>query len=298
MKNGSPITIIRYAFAHSPRPRTHTALLPLFALASTALALYLPVLVGRAIDLLSGTNKVNLAALSAILIRITAVICTAALCKRLIFVYSNRLLANVNPLSSILMRIVRLSSAAFTLLGALILMLYISTGTAVVVLLLAPAPIFAEAFISRRIQSALDLHSAVHEEQDIFTNEIIQGIKDVQAFGQESACEQRFEAVNTRMEKCSHAAGFLAPLSKSCARSIYRLICMSAAVLGAMSALTGGVSTGQLICLPVYASLYTRSFREIPQAVKELQSAVADATCVINLLDESIKTPEIEKEAA
>ena len=322
-------SILRRAFARFPRLRTHAALALLSALSSAVLALCLPALAGRAVDLLPGSRKVDFAALSTLLLWMAGVSIAAALCRQLTRSRAGRVarqaasairedaLARIrqlppdypdppapdraaedaDALSDFLLHVPRFAASALILLGALTRMLCLSAGTAVVVMLLAPASMFMEAYLARRAHAAPKLPESLREERDALIAEIISGVNDVQAFGQERACEQRLEAIDAQLEKISPRSGILAALPKLYSRTALSLISMSTAALGALSAIAGGATVGQLFCLTVCAHLYVASIRAIPGAITELQRTAAHAARILALPDETAETPEIAEEA-
>ena len=275
-------TILRRILAYSAR--THIMLYPLFALGSTALMLYLSVLAGRVLDLMPGAGKVNLAALTAILLRMAFAaglaaiaqwlsarcLCRAA-CKtvdgirRDAFAHIQHMplssvelhsaaiarcaIEDANALSrTLLPKLARLFANSFALLGTLVLMLRISAGTAAAVVLVTPLPWFAEVLLFHRFR-----------------------------------------------EKNSLCAALLTHLSDRRAQLGNALIFACAACLGALSAVAGGATIGELACLLACASLYAGRFNEIPGLIADIRNAIACAERVFALIDAPTEDPDAEQ---
>ena len=291
MKNAKELTVMRRFLSHADRPRTLLALMLLCALSTAALTLYLPMLASRAVDLISGPKTIRFAVLPATLAHMAALSGPLLLIRRLSTVYGNRIAQRTTAciceesLADGPSHFTRLITDALTILGALILMLRISAGTAAAVVLIAPASLFAEAIISRPAREMLQLRNTVHDEQTALIHEIISAEKTVQAFGQERACQSRFDEITVRFEQASLRAAFFSSLTGPCARFVHSQVCACAACFTALSAITGGLTIGQLACFLVCAGLYTRYLNEIPSIIAKLQSAIARSAYIFDLID-------------
>ena len=322
---------LRRVLAYTAHARVHIVLSLLFALISVVLTLYLPVLTGRAVDLLVGEGAVNFPALAAILLRMAVVIGLTALAQWLMSVCNNRItyrtVADIRkdafahiqrlPLSYIdahpagdvvsrviadvdtfadglLMGFTQLFTGALTILGTLLFMLRISIGTTIVVVLVTPVSLFVAAFIAKRTYSMFQLQSATRGEQTALINEVIGGQKVSQAFGRERANQRRFDEINARLESASLRATFFSSLTNPCTRFVNSLVYAGVAIFGALSAITGGMSIGQLTCFLTYANQYTKPFNEISGVVTELQNAIACAARIFELIDEPAEEPDSE----
>ncbi len=302
-----------------------------FALISVGLTLYLPVLTGQVVDLLLGPGQVNFDALLQILTRMAIVILLTAvaqwimaLCNNRITFYTvqdirrdafahlqklplsyldahpsgdivSRIVADVDTFADgLLMGFTQLFTGVLTILGTLLFMLQISMGTTVVVVLVTPISLFVAAFIARRTYKMFQLQTTTRGEQTALISEIISGEKVVQAFGQEKACINKFDEINGRLEKYSLRAIFFSSLTNPCTRFVNSLVYAGVAIFGALSAITGFMSVGQISCFLTYANQYTKPFNEISGVVTELQNAIACAARIFELMDVPAEEPDPE----
>ena len=313
---------LRRVLSYTVHARLPIALSILFALFSVLLTLYLPVLTGNAVDLLIGVDSVDFDALLVILTRMSIVILLTALAQWIMAVCNNRItyrtvqdirrdafehiqhlplsyidshatgdivsrvIADVDTFADgLLMGFTQFFTGVLTILGTLIFMLTISIGTTLVVVLVTPLSLLVAAFIARKTHSMFQLQSVTRGEQTALINEMIGGQKVVQAFGQEKATLKRFDEVNARLEKFSLRAIFFSSLTNPCTRFVNSLVYAAVAIIGALSAITGYMTIGQLTCFLTYANQYTKPFNEISGVVTELQNAIACAARIFELID-------------
>ena len=313
---------LRRVLSYTVHARLPIALSILFALFSVLLTLYLPVLTGNAVDLLIGVDSVDFDALLVILTRMAIVILLTALAQWIMAVCNNRItyrtvqdirrdafehiqhlplsyidshatgdivsrvIADVDTFADgLLMGFTQFFTGVLTILGTLIFMLTISIGTTLVVVLVTPLSLLVAAFIARKTHSMFQLQSVTRGEQTALINEMIGGQKVVQAFGQEKATLKRFDEVNARLEKFSLRAIFFSSLTNPCTRFVNSLVYAAVAIIGALSAITGYMTIGQLTCFLTYANQYTKPFNEISGVVTELQNAIACAARIFELID-------------
>lgn len=322
---------LRRVLKYTGSARKYIVFTILLALISVALSLYLPVLTGNAVDLILGEGQVDMHALLAILIRMAAVILVTALaqwgmaeCNNRItfrtvrdiredaFAHIQRLpvsYLDAHPAGDIVSRVVadvdtfadgllmgftQLFTGAMTILGTLAFMLSISLGTTVVVVLVTPISLFVAAFIARRTHRMFQLQGATRGEQTALINETIGGQRVVQAFSQEASVQKKFDQINARLEKYSLRAIFFSSLTNPCTRFVNSLVYAGVAIIGALSAVTGYMSIGQLTCFLTYANQYTKPFNEISGVVAELQNAIACAARIFELIDTPAEEPDHE----
>ena len=320
---------LRRVLAYTAHARAYILLSLIFALFSVFLTLYLPVLTGNAVDLLLGPDQVDFDALLIILTRMAAVILITALAQWAMAECNNRITFRTvrdirqdafahlqrmplkyidsHPAGDVVSRIVadvdtfadgllmgftQLFTGALTILGTLIFMLRISIGTTILVVLVTPLSLFVAAFIARRTYKMFQLQSVTRGEQTALINELIGGQKVVQAFGRERDSLRRFDEINSRLEKYSLRAIFFSSLTNPCTRFVNSLVYAGVAVFGALSAVTGFMSVGQLTCFLTYANQYTKPFNEISGVVTELQNAIACAARIFELIDEPEEIPD------
>ena len=255
-------------------------------LSAAALAMYLPALAGRAIDLLIRAGKVDFQALNAILARLALSAILAALCPALASIFgrraAGRIAANLHThvLSDVQMtEYVRLFKVAITLLGALGFMLYRSAGTAVVIFLLTPASLPVSARISRYIHDSLQNQTNLQDEQNALVGEAVGGAAAVQIFSQGHSFQARFDAINAQLEDITPRASFLSSLPNLCIRSFDTLVYTCALTLGTLSAVTGGLTAGQLVCFLIYTHMYVKAFHGIADSLAKFPNAHAANFC-------------------
>jgi len=322
---------LRRVLSYTVHARLLIVLSILFAMLSVALTLYLPVLTGNAVDLLIDAGEVDFDALLVILTRMAVVILLTALAQWAMAVCNNRItyrtVRNIRcdafahiqrlPLSYIdshpsgdivsrviadvdtfadglLMGFTQFFTGVLTILGTLIFMLTVSFGTTLVVVLVTPVSLLVAAFIARKTHNMFQLQSITRGEQTTLINEMIGGQKVVQAFGREKATLKRFDEINGRLEKFSLRAIFFSSLTNPCTRFVNSLVYAGVAIFGALAAITGYMTIGQLTCFLTYANQYTKPFNEISGVVTELQNAIACAARIFELIDTPAETPDPE----
>ena len=322
---------LRRVLSYTAHARASIVLSLVFALICVFFTLYLPVLTGNAVDLLLGPEQVDFDALFVVLTRMAVVILITALAQWAMAECNNRITfrtvrdirqdafahlqrmplryIDAHPSGDVVSRIVadvdtfadgllmgftQLFTGILTILGTLIFMLRISIGTTVVVVLVTPLSLFVAGFIARRTYRMFQLQSVTRGEQTALINEVIGGQKVVQAFGRERDSLRRFDEINARLEKYSLRAIFFSSLTNPCTRFVNSLVYAGVAVFGALSAITGFMSVGQLTCFLTYANQYTKPFNEISGVITELQNAIACAGRIFELIDAPEETPDPE----
>ena len=331
VKSSARRATLRRVLSYTSHARKYIVLSLVFALVTVALTLYLPVLTGNAVDLILGRDMVDFDALMVILARMAVVILLTALSQWAMAECNNRITFRTvrdiredafahlqrlplryidgHPAGDVVSRIVadvdtfadgllmgftQLFTGVLTILGTLAFMLSISVGTTVVVVLVTPVSLCVAAFIARRTYKMFQLQSATRGEQTALINEMIGGQKVVQAFGREKAALGQFDEINRRLEKYSLRAIFFSSLTNPCTRFVNALVYAGVAIFGALSAITGFMSVGQLTCFLTYANQYTKPFNEISGVVTELQNAIACAARIFELIDEPAESPDPE----
>lgn len=173
-----------------------------------------------------------------------------------------------------------------TILGTLLFMLSINVKITLVVVLITPLSFVVASFIARRTFSMFRQQSATRGEQTALIDEMIGNQKVVQAFSHEDEALERFDEINVRLEKCSLRAIFYSSITNPSTRFINSLVYAGVGVAGALSAIMGGISVGQLSCFLSYANQYTKPFNEISGVITELQNALACAARIFELIEE------------
>ena len=296
---------------------------------TVALTLYFPILTGRAIDLIVGKGKVDFTAMTAILTRAAIIVVIAAAAQWLTNICNNRMTYNIvrdirrdaflniekMPLSYIdshshgdmvsriiadvdtfseglLMGFTQLFTGIATIAGTLIFMLTIDVKISCIVVLITPLSLFVASFITKKTYSMFQIQTRTRGEQTSLIDEIVGNEKVVQAFNHEDEALEQFDEINDRLQKCSLRATFFSSLTNPCTRFVNSLVYAGVGIFGAMSALTGGITVGQLSCFLSYANQYTKPFNEISGVITELQNALACAARIFELIEEKKEIPD------
>ena len=299
------------------------------AAASVAGTLYVPILVGNAIDCILGSGAVAHAQIMTLLSRVAAVAGITALLQWLMSDLNNRITFGVVrdvrrdafeklqilPLSyldahpsgelvsriiadadqfadGLLMGFTQLFTGVVTILGTLFFMLRIHWIIALVVVVLTPLSLFAAKFIAGRTYSMFKLQSATRGEQTAHMDEMIMNQKVVQAFSHEAESLEKFDEINGRLEKAALRATFFSSLTNPVTRFVNSVVYAAVALTGALAAVGGGITIGSLSTLLSYANQYTKPFNEISGVVTELQNALACAARIFAVIDEPAQTPD------
>lgn len=303
----------------------------IFAAVTVALTLYLPILTGDAIDLVLGRGKVDFKGIfdifkvAVVVILLTSVsqwimnVCNNKMTFNIVQDIRNeafnkiqnlplkyidsqsygdivsRVIADVDQFSEgLLMGFTQLFTGVMTIVGTLIFMLTINIKITLVVVLITPLSLFVANFIAKKTFSMFKLQSATRGEQTSLIDEMIGNQKVVQAYCHEEETMEKFDEINGRLEKCSLRAIFFSSLTNPCTRFVNSLVYTGVGITGAMSAIAGGISVGQLSCLLSYANQYTKPFNEISGVITELQNALACASRIFELIEEEPQIPDAE----
>lgn len=179
-----------------------------------------------------------------------------------------------------------------TIAGTLIFMLTIDVKISCIVVLITPLSLFVASFITKKTYSMFQLQTRTRGEQTSLIDEIVGNEKVVQAFNHEDEALEQFDEINDRLQKCSLRATFFSSLTNPCTRFVNSLVYAGVGIFGAMSALTGGITVGQLSCFLSYANQYTKPFNEISGVITELQNALACAARIFELIEEKKEIPD------
>ena len=306
----------------------------LVAAVSVAAQLYIPILCGDAIDKMLGKGNVDLAGVLHIAVSILVVAGVAALAQWLLSVCNNRITFSVSrdlrnealrkiqtlPLSyldshpsgdivsrmvadvdtfadGLLMGFTQLFSGILTILGTLLFMLRENVPITLVVVCITPLSLVVAGFLAKRSYGYFQSQSTVRGQQTALVNEMIEGQKVVQAFGHEAESLSAFDAVNGQLQEVSLKAIFFSSLTNPATRFVNNIVYAGVGLVGALYAVRGGITIGQLSVFLSYANQYTKPFNEISGVVTELQNALACAARVFELLDAEDQLPEAENAA-
>ena len=307
----------------------------LVAAISVAAQLYIPILCGDAIDKMLGKGNVDLAGVLRIAVSILVVAAVAALAQWLLSVCNNRITFSVSrdlrnealrkiqtlPLSyldshpsgdivsrmvadvdtfadGLLMGFTQLFSGILTIFGTLLFMLRENVPITLVVVCITPLSLVVAGFLAKRSYGYFQSQSTVRGKQTALVNEMIEGQKVVQAFGHEAESLAAFDEVNGQLQEVSLKAIFFSSLTNPATRFVNNIVYAGVGLVGALYAVRGGITIGQLSVFLSYANQYTKPFNEISGVVTELQNALACAARVFELLDAEDQVPEAENAAA
>ena len=312
------------------KPHTFAIALSLISAAvSVVMSLYIPVLIGRAIDCIVEAGKVDFSLMKGYLMGVAICALAAGIVQwgmreinnRITFQVTrdirneafrhiqvlplsyldqhpqgdlvSRVIADVDTFADgLLMGFTQFFSGVMTILGTLIIMLSIHPIIAVVVILVTPLSLVVAGFIAKRTYSMFTLQSSTRGELTGLVDEAIGQIKVVRAFGHEAASLEKFDEVNGRLDKASLQAVFFSSLTNPCTRFVNSVVYALVALTGALFCLSGGISVGSLTILLNYANQYTKPFNEISGVVTELQNALACAGRVLELIEAPARTSE------
>jgi ATP-binding cassette subfamily B protein len=192
----------------------------------------------------------------------------------------------------LLMGFTQFFTGVITILGTLGFMLSVNVAITGVVVLVTPLSFFVAGFIAKKTFTMFKLQSETRGEQTAFIEEIIGNQKVVQAFSHEDESMQEFDEINERLQKYSLKAIFFSSLTNPSTRFVNNLVYAGVAITGAVYAIHGGISVGQLSCFLTYANQYTKPFNEISGVVTELQNAIACAARIFELIEENPQIPD------
>ena len=328
MKNNSSESL-RRVLRHLKPYTGWIALALLCAAGNVAATLYIPILVGDAVDAIVGPGQVVFTTVASIGLEIGALALLGAAAQWVMNVVNNRIVFCVTrdtraeafahlqklPLSyldshpsgdiisrmiadvdqfadGLLMGFTQLFTGVLTILGTLGIMFCLNWKITLVVVVLTPLSLFAAKFIASRTYNMFREQSQSRGEQTAFLNEMIDGQKVVQAFGYEARAEERFGTLNEALRKASLRATFFSSLTNPVTRFVTSVVYACVGLAGAMSAVAGAITVGGLTVFLSYANQYAKPFNEISGVVTELQNAVACAGRVFALMDEPEQIPD------
>ena len=298
---------------------------------SVALTLYVPILVGDAIDLIVEAGNVDMPGILAILKQIVILMLLTAVAQWVMNICNNkityyvikdiresafkkieilplkyidkhsygeivsRVIADVDTFADgLLMGFTQLFTGVITIIGTLFFMLMTNVTITLVVVLITPVSLFVARFIAKKTYNMFKEQSVTRGEQTGLIDEVIGNQKVVKAFSQEKQVTERFEEINNRLEKCSLRAVFFSSLTNPCTRFVNSLVYAGVGISGAIIAIAGGISVGRLSCFLSYANQYTKPFNEISGVITELQNAIACAARVFELIEEEPQVADAE----
>ena len=301
------------------------------ALVTVAMTLYFPILTGEALDLIIEKGLVDFVGIAAILKTAVVVVLINGIAQWIMNICNNkmtyhivmdirkdafqkieklplrvidtkshgdmvsRVIADVDTFAEgLLMGFTQLFTGIATIAGTLLFMLSLDVKITLVVVLITPVSLFVASFIAKRTYSMFQLQSKTKGEQTALIDEMIGNLKVVQAFSHEKEAQAEFEEINNRLQKYALNATFFSSLVNPSTRFVNSLVYAAVGVFGALSAIAGGISVGQLSCFLSYANQYTKPFNEISGVVTEFQNALACAARIFELIEEEAEIPDAE----
>ena len=288
-----------------------------------------PLFIGQAIDCIVGAGDVDFDRILLIFIKIAVSVGIAALAQWLLSLCSNRMTYGIvhdirdeafdhiqrlplsyldsHPTGDIVSRIItdveqlanglllgftNFFTGVMTILGALAFMLSVNLPVALVVVVVTPLSLLCANLITKHTYSMFNVQTETRGEQTALIDELISGQKVVQAFGYEDRAQQHFDEINGRLKVCSLRALFYSSLTNPSTRFVNALAYAGIGTLGAITAISGGISVGGLASLLAYANQYTKPFNEITDVIAELQNALACAGRLFELIEAPEQSPD------
>lgn len=295
----------------------------LFALVTVILTLYLPIVIGEAIDCIVSKGNVDYDKIITLLIRIGIVIAITAVVQWAMNICNNkitfnitrdirneainkietvplkfidahshgdiasRVIADVDQLADgLLMGFTQFFTGIITILGTLLFMFSINVWIALLVVCLTPLSLLIAKYIASHTYSMFKVQSEIRGEETSYINEILGGEKVVKSFGYEDEAIETFDEVNERLKHASLKALFYSSITNPATRFVNSLVYAGVILIGSFSVISGGLSVGLLTCFLSYATQYTKPFNEISGVITELQNALACAARIFELIEE------------
>lgn len=321
--------ILKKVFRRLGKYRIFLVFSILLASLSVALTLYVPKLIGHAVDYIIGAGAVNFAGIYKVMISIGVCTLVTAFAQWIMNICNNkmtyqivrdirneafrkieilplkyidghpygevvsRVIADVDQFADgLLMGFTQLFTGVATIVGTLCFMLSVNVMITFVVVLITPVSFLAANFIAKRTFSMFRIQSEIRGEQTGLIDEMIGNQKVVQAFGKGEDVTERFDEANERLGKAYIKATFFSSITNPATRFVNSLVYTGVGIAGAFASINGALSVGQLSSFLSYANQYTKPFNEISGVVTEFQNAVACAQRIFDLIEEKPQTPE------
>lgn len=302
-----------------------------FAVVTVICTLYAPILIGQGVDLILAKGKVDFQGIKEILVKLAGVTIVMSVTQWLMNLCNNRItyrvvndvrtnafahlqklplkyidahqygeimsrvITDVEQFSDgLLMGFSQLFTGVVTIVGTLIFMVSIHFQISLIVILITPLSFFVAGFVAKKTYMMFQKQSEVRAEMTSLTDEIVGNQKTVQAFGYQDRAMKRFQKVNEELQDCSVKAIFFSSITNPTTRFINGLVYAGVGIAGAIFAIQGKISVGQLSSFLSYANQYTKPFNEISGVVTELQNALACARRVFDFMEEQEEKEDAE----
>ena len=326
--------VVKRVYSYVKRYRAYLFSSLLLAVISVAGTLYIPVLVGRAIDNIVGKNSVDFISLADIVVRIAVIIGITALSQWTMNACNNKITFNVirdmrsrafskietlpikyldsHPVGEIVSRVIadvdqfadgllmgftQFFTGVVTIIGTLAFMLSINVWITLAVVVVTPLSFLIARFVAKKTYSMFKLQSETRGEQTAFIDEMIGNQKTVEAYSRGDENLKRFDELNEKLGKYSLRAVFYSSITNPATRFVNSIVYASVALFGALLAVKTNeqaITVGVLASFLAYANQYTKPFNEISGVITELQNALACAERLFDLLEEESVPPDSE----
>lgn len=322
---------LKKVFSYIGKYKYYLVISLIFAAVSVGITLYIPILIGKAIDCVIGFQNVDFENMISILVKAGVLIGAVAVVQWLMNVCNNRITYNVSrdlrrkafekievlpcsyldshPKGDIVSRVItdvdqlsdgllmgftQFFTGVITIIGTLVFMLSVNVWITLVVVIVTPLSFFIARFIARKTYKMFSLQSSARGEQTAFIDEMISNQKVADAYSMDEKNLERFDEINERLADYSLKATFYSSITNPATRFVNSIVYASVAIFGAIMAIKGNITVGILSCFLSYANQYTKPFNEISSVVTELQNALACASRILNLIEEESIEPDKE----
>ncbi|WP_278907914.1 ABC transporter ATP-binding protein [Faecalicoccus pleomorphus] len=295
--------------------------------------LYVPIMTGKAVDKIVKAGQVDFSGLMVILFGIFLSICVTSLAQWLMNHINNKITyrvvkdlrvqafdhLQVLPLSfvdqhasgdlisriitdidqfsdGLLLGFTQLFSGVLTIAGTIVFMASLNIWITFIVVLLSPLSFLLANFIAKKSYQMFTYQSQTRGQLTAFTNEMLGGIKVVQAFNHQAEAQKDFDQINEELSTYSLKATFYSSITNPATRLMYSSIYAGVAIAGSLACTASMISVGQLSSFLSYTNQYTKPFNEITGVITEFQNSIASAARVFALIDELAEIPD-KKEA-
>ena len=313
-------------------PYLHYLILSLvFAVITVGFTLYAPILIGDAVDFIVGKGQVDFGKILQILVKLAVIIGVTSMAQWLMNLCNNqityrvvkdvrmnafehlqklplkyvdshpygetisRIITDVEQFSDgLLMGFSQLFTGVVTIAGTLAFMLSINVKISLIVIFITPLSLFVASFVAKKTYNMFKIQSETRAQMTSLVDEMVGNQKVVQAFGYGKRSLERFDTINEELKTCSIRAIFFSSITNPSTRFVNGLVYSGVVIFGAVLAMQGVITVGQLSCFLTYANQYTKPFNEISSVLTEIQNAFACAKRVFDFIDEEVETKDKE----
>ena len=313
-------------------PYLHYLILSLvFAVITVGFTLYAPILIGDAVDFIVGKGQVDFGKILQILVKLAVIIGVTSMAQWLMNLCNNqityrvvkdvrmnafehlqklplkyvdshpygetisRIITDVEQFSDgLLMGFSQLFTGVVTIAGTLAFMLSINVKISLIVIFITPLSLFVASFVAKKTYNMFKIQSETRAQMTSLVDEMVGNQKVVQAFGYGKRSLERFDTINEELKSCSIRAIFFSSITNPSTRFVNGLVYSGVGIFGAVLAMQGVITVGQLSCFLTYANQYTKPFNEISSVLTEIQNAFACAKRVFDFIDEEVETKDKE----